>query len=103
MTIESFINILLIITYVLMAVSLVAVIVFPLYHMFADFAKAKGALLGLLGVAVLFGISFMVSAKCWDVSPRKLPCACVANTSQSSHPMSTPATSLWWSTPLRFV
>jgi hypothetical protein len=61
MTIETFINILLIISYVLMAISLVAVIVFPLYHMFADFAKAKGALLGLLGVVVLFGISFMVS------------------------------------------
>ena len=58
---ESTINILLIISYVLMAVSLLGAIIFPLYHMVTDFSKAKGALVGLLGVVILFGVSFVLS------------------------------------------
>jgi hypothetical protein len=61
MSTESTINILLIISYVLMAVSLLGAIIFPLYHMSTDFSKAKGALLGLLGIVLLFGLSFIMS------------------------------------------
>jgi hypothetical protein len=58
---ESTINILLIISYILMAVSMVGAIIFPLYHMVTDFSKAKGALLGLVGIGLLFGLSFVMS------------------------------------------
>jgi len=58
---ESTINILLIISYILMAVSILGAIVFPLYHMVTDFSKAKGALMGVLGIGLLFGISFVLS------------------------------------------
>ncbi|MBM3918442.1 MAG: hypothetical protein FJ344_02910 [Sphingomonadales bacterium] len=44
-----------------MAVSILGAIVFPLYHMVTDFSKAKGALMGVLGIGLLFGISFVLS------------------------------------------
>jgi len=58
---ESTINILLIISYILMAVSMAGAIFFPLFHMITDFSKAKGALLGVLAIGLLFVLSFVMS------------------------------------------
>jgi len=58
---ESTINILLIISYVLMAISMLGAIIFPLYHMVTDFSKAKGALLGVVAIGLLFLLSFVMS------------------------------------------
>lgn len=40
---------------------MVGAIIFPLYHLAVDFSKAKGALLGVLAIGLLFGLSFVVS------------------------------------------
>jgi hypothetical protein len=55
------VNILLIITYSLLGVGTLGAIIFPIINMVGDFQKAKGALVGLGGVAVVFLFSYLVS------------------------------------------
>lgn len=56
------VNILLIITYALLGVGALGAIIFPIINMVGDFQKAKSALVGLGGVAVVFLFSYLVSS-----------------------------------------
>lgn len=58
---DLFIDIMFIITYVLLGVSVLGAIVFPIVNMVGDFKKAKGSLIGIAIVGVLFIISYALS------------------------------------------
>lgn len=62
MDIESTVNLLLILSYVLMGIGAVGAILFPLYQMTTDFSKAKNALIGVAGTILLFAIGYMFSS-----------------------------------------
>ncbi|MFN3530348.1 MAG: hypothetical protein ACK417_10550 [Bacteroidia bacterium] len=55
------VNILLIITYTLLGVGALGAIIFPIITMIGDMEKAKRALVGIGGVAVVFFFSYMLS------------------------------------------
>lgn len=56
------VNILLIITYVLLGLGTLGAIIFPIINMVGDLQKAKRALVGIGGVAVVFLFSYLVSS-----------------------------------------
>lgn len=56
------VNILLIITYVLLGLGTLGAIIFPIINMIGDLQKAKRALVGIGGVAVVFLFSYLVSS-----------------------------------------
>lgn len=58
---DLFIDIMFIVTYILLGVSVIGAIVFPIINMIGDFKKAKGSLVGIGIVAVLFIISYALS------------------------------------------
>ena len=58
---DSLIDIGIYITYILFAIAIIALIFFPLYFMITNFKKAKSGLLGILGLAVIFVISYLVA------------------------------------------
>lgn len=58
---DSLINIGIYITYILFAIAILALIVFPFYFMFTNFKKAKGGLLSILGLVVIFVLSYLVA------------------------------------------
>jgi len=55
------VNILLIITYVLLGIGTLGAIIFPIINMVGDLQKAKRALVGIGGMAVVFLFSYLVS------------------------------------------
>jgi len=58
---DLLIDIMFIVTYILLGVSVIGAIVFPIINMIGDFKKAKGSLVGIGIVAVLFIISYALS------------------------------------------
>ncbi|HBZ66606.1 MAG TPA: hypothetical protein DEO70_07190 [Bacteroidales bacterium] len=58
---ETFISIGFTLTYILLAVAVVALIVFPVYFMVTNLKKAKTGLLALLALVVLFAFAIGVS------------------------------------------
>jgi hypothetical protein len=56
------VNILLIITYVLLGLGAAGAIIFPIINMIGDLQKAKRALVGIGGVAVVFLFSYLASS-----------------------------------------
>lgn len=56
------VNILLIITYVLLGLGALGAIIFPIINMVGDLQKAKRALVGIGGVAVVFLFSYLASS-----------------------------------------
>ncbi len=55
---DSLINIGLVVAYVLLGLSALGVILFSIYHLIANFAKAKGALIGIVALLVVFIIGY---------------------------------------------
>lgn len=59
---ENFIvNFGLILSYIMIGIAILAAIIFPVVFLVQDPLKAKGSLLGMLGLAVLFVISYFIS------------------------------------------
>jgi len=58
---ETFISICFTLTYILLAVAVVALIVFPVYFMVTNLKKAKAGLLALLALIVLFAFAIGIS------------------------------------------
>lgn len=58
---DSAINIGFVILYILLVVSIIGVIVFPLIQMAGNFKAAKTALIGILGLVVLFFVAYSLS------------------------------------------
>lgn len=58
---DSLINIGIYLTYILFAVAIIALIVFPIYFMLNNFKKAKGGLLGMLVLVGVFVISYALA------------------------------------------
>lgn len=48
-------------TYVLLIAAVLVAVVFPIIHLVGDFKKARTALLGILGLAVILGIGYVMS------------------------------------------
>ncbi|MBK6346790.1 MAG: hypothetical protein IPN08_02550 [Bacteroidales bacterium] len=58
---DSLINIGIIITYILLAVTVAGAVIFPIVHTLGDLKKAKGGLIGVALFLVVFLISYAVS------------------------------------------
>ena len=59
---ENFIiNFGLYLSYIMIGLAAIAAIVFPVVFLVQDPKKAKGSLFGILGLAVVFGISYIIS------------------------------------------
>lgn len=58
---ESAINIGIYITYLLMGLAIIGAVVFPIVQMAGDIKKAKGALIGIGALLVVFFISYSLS------------------------------------------
>jgi hypothetical protein len=58
---DILINIGIVLTYILIAIAIIALIVFPLYHTATNFNKAKGGLIAVAGLALLFFITYLIS------------------------------------------
>ncbi|MFH1122016.1 MAG: hypothetical protein V1775_19520 [Bacteroidota bacterium] len=58
---DSLINIGLIVTYILIAVTVAGAVIFPIIHTLGDLKKAKGGLIGVALILVIFLISYAVS------------------------------------------
>ncbi|MDP6909367.1 MAG: hypothetical protein QF371_07675 [Flavobacteriales bacterium] len=58
-----------IIAYILLAVAVLAAIVFPLIHFVKNPKNAKGALIGVVALVVVVGISYALSS---DVNPSNM-------------------------------
>lgn len=56
-----FINFGLYLTYFMIAIAAAAAVVFPVIFLVQDPKKAKGSLFGVIGLAVVFGISYAIS------------------------------------------
>lgn len=58
---DSLINIGLYFTYILIAIAILSLIVFPFYFMFSNFKKAKSGLVGVLVLVVFFVIAYLIA------------------------------------------
>jgi multisubunit Na+/H+ antiporter MnhB subunit len=58
---DIFVDIAIYVTYGLVAIALLGVVLFSAYHMVQDFSKTKGALVGIVVLAVILIISYFVS------------------------------------------
>jgi hypothetical protein len=59
---ESFIiNFGLVLVYIMIGIAVVSALVFPIIFLVQDPKKAKGSLLGILGLAVIFVIGYLIS------------------------------------------
>jgi len=59
---ETIVNIGLYLTYTLVAVALLAAIVFPLIYLIQDPKQAKNSVMGILGLGIVFLISYLLSS-----------------------------------------
>lgn len=58
---DTFISFGFYITYVLLFIAILALIIFPLYFMATNLQKAKGGLLGLVGLLTIFAVAVIIS------------------------------------------
>jgi hypothetical protein len=58
---DILINIGIVVTYILIGIAIVLLVVFPLYYLVTNFNKAKGGLIGVAGIAVMFLLAYLVS------------------------------------------
>jgi len=58
---DSLINIGIYLTYILIAIAILALIAFPVYFMITNFGKAKSGLIGVLFLAIVFVISYLIA------------------------------------------
>jgi hypothetical protein len=59
---DIIINISLYLAYLMIAVAVIAAVVFPIVYLVQDPKKAKGSLYGVLGLGVIFAASYLISS-----------------------------------------
>lgn len=64
---DSIVNIGLVITYIMLGIGVLAAVVFPIIHMVQNPKSAKGALIGIGFLLVVFGISYAIGGD--EVTP----------------------------------
>jgi hypothetical protein len=77
---ESIVNIGLVLTYIMLGIGVLAAVVFPILHMAQNPKSAKGALIGVGFLAVVFGLSYAIGGS--EVTPAMEAMQATASTSK---------------------